>query len=84
MTNACILSAAAVAAIILISIFHEFVFKFFKEIFDNIVVDGELNGSGRMRIWREALENFKEFPIFGKGFYVIFSYNTHWLVLRLI
>lgn len=75
-TNACILSAAAVAAIILISIFHEFVFKFFKEIFDNIVVDGELNGSGRMKIWREALENFKEFPIFGKGFYVIFSYNT--------
>lgn len=74
--NACILSAAAVAGIILIGIYHEYVFRFFEEIFNNVVVDGELSGSGRIRLWREAIENFKAFPIFGKGFYVKFSYTA--------
>lgn len=74
--NACILAAAAVAGVILIGVYNEAVFRFFKEIFDNVVVDGELNGSGRIRIWREAFEFFKAFPVFGKGFYVKFSYTA--------
>lgn len=74
--NACILGAAAIAGIILICIYREAVLRFFKEVFDNIVVDGELNGSGRIRIWKEALANFNAYPIFGKGFYVQFSYTA--------
>lgn len=73
--NMCVLGAAAVAGIILIGIFNEAVFNFFKVIFDNIIVNGELNGSGRTRLWREAAAYFKKYPIFGAGFFVDFTYT---------
>ena len=67
--NTCVLTFASVAGIILIGAYHETVFKFFKVIFDNFIVDGELNGSGRVQLWREAIANFKKYPIMGSGFY---------------
>ncbi len=73
--NMCVLIAAAAACIVLIAVYHEAVFEFFQVIFENLIVDGELNGSGRMRLWREALGYFKKFPIFGSGFFVYFSYH---------
>ena len=73
--NMCVLSVAAVAVIILVGIYHKSVFNFFKIIFDNFIVNGELDGSGRMRIWREAIGYFKENPFFGSGFFVDFSYE---------
>lgn len=73
--NACVLSAAAVAGTILIAVYSEPVLQFFKVIFDNIVVNGELNGSGRTRIWGEAIAYFKKYPVFGSGFFVEFSYR---------
>lgn len=75
LANVCIFSAAAVAGIILFIIYFDNVINFFNEIFANIIVGGELNGSGRTRLWREALENFSTYPLLGKGFYVTFSYT---------
>ena len=67
--NACVLIFASAAGIILIAAYYETVLKFFKVIFDNMIVDGELNGSGRTQLWREAFANFKKYPILGSGFY---------------
>lgn len=74
--NACILATAAIAAIILIFVFREFIFKFFEMLLDNIFVDGELNGSGRGRLWKEAIEKFKTAPFLGVGFITEFSYDN--------
>ena len=73
--NICIFVAAAIAAIILIAVYREPVYVFFKDIFANIFVDGELDGSGRTKIWREAFNNFRFNPLFGVGFYTKFSYE---------
>ena len=67
--NACVLTAAAVGGIILIAAYNETVIRFFEVIFDNMIVDGELNGSGRIQLWQEAISNFKKYPILGAGFY---------------
>ena len=73
--NACILTAGAVAGIIFLLAYHETVFRFFKIVFENLMVDGELDGSGRTQLWREATAYFKQYPVFGSGFFVHFSYN---------
>ncbi len=73
--NICVLLGAATVGLILAGFYHEQVFKFFKVILSNLIVDGELDGSGRTTIWREAIEYFKKSPIFGAGFFVKFSYN---------
>lgn len=72
--NASVLSAAVAASVVLIGVYHEEVFTFFKVIFYNIIVDGELNGSGRTRLWREAIDYFIKNPVFGSGFFVNFDY----------
>ena len=72
--NIIVLSAAAAVSIVLIGVFHESVTQFFRVIFNNLVVDGELSGSGRTQIWREAIAYFKKYPVFGSGFFVYFSY----------
>ncbi len=74
--NIVVLSSAVLAGIILVCVFREWVAEFFKEIFDNMIVNGELNGSGRMKIWRQALDYFKNYPVFGSGFFVQFDYNS--------
>ncbi len=73
--NICVLLGAATVGLILAGFYHEQVLNFFKAILENLIVDGELNGSGRTKIWREAIEYFKKSPIFGAGFFVQFSYN---------
>ena len=74
-SNACVLTAAVGLGVILVAAYHNAVIRFFEEIFDNLIVDGELDGSGRTRLWREAIEYFKNYPIFGSGFFVHFSYS---------
>ncbi|MDE7083197.1 MAG: O-antigen ligase family protein [Clostridia bacterium] len=73
--NLCITAAAVVAGIVLICIFREKFVTAFKTIFDNVVVNGELNGSGRWRIWKEAFKYFNSSPLFGSGFYVDYNYD---------
>lgn len=74
--NIVVLGSAVVAGIILMCVFRVWVTDFFKEVFENFIVDGKLNGSGRIRIWKEALEVFKTYPVFGAGFFVEFSYTS--------
>ena len=68
-TNLCILAACLIGTFVFMGIFEEQVIDFFKTVYDNIIVDGKLNGSGRMELFRQALEDFKNFPVFGRGFY---------------
>lgn len=74
--NILVLSTAVIAGIILMSVFREWVTDFFKEIFENFIVDGKLNGSGRVAIWKQALDYFKTYPVFGAGFFVDFGYTS--------
>ncbi len=73
--NLCVTAAAAIAAIIVLGIYQQYVIDFFKTIFDNLIVDGNLDGSGRMRLYKQALEYFKSQPFWGVGFYVSFDYS---------
>lgn len=79
--NLCITAAAVAAGIVLICIFREKFIIAIKAIFDNVFVNGELNGSGRWRIWKEALKYFSENPILGAGFYIDYSYGMEAIFL---
>ena len=70
--NAAIIVTAVVIFIIILFV-NDKLIKYFKELFEKIVVNGELSGNGRKRIWEEALVHFKSAPIFGAGFYVELS-----------
>ncbi len=95
LANGAVFITAAVAACILAIIFREKVLSFFKEILANIVVDGELNGSGRWAIWNEAINLFKKRPVFGSGFFLsygvwenegngIFPHRCHNTILQML
>lgn len=78
--NLCIFAASLIGVIVVTGLFQDKVIDFFKTIYSNIVVNGELYGSGRMELWRQAISDFKSFPVFGRGFYNIkpdtdFSYT---------
>ena len=73
--NLCITAAGVAVGIILICIFREKLISAIKTIFDNVIVNGELDGSGRWRIWKEAISYFEEYPIFGAGFCISYSYG---------
>lgn len=68
--NFIICGAALAVAAILIGVFHAKVGKFLAGVFNNIQVNGELDGSSRASLWRAAFMNFLSAPIFGSGFYV--------------
>jgi len=74
--NLCIVAGALLAAIVLICIFREKFVNSIKTIFDNVIVNGELNGSGRWRLWKEAVNNYLNNPLLGAGFYVNYSYDV--------
>ena len=80
--NLCIAAGAAVAGIALICVFRVEFVAAVKAIFDNIFVNGELNGSGRWNIWKEALGYFKDYPLFGAGFYIPYSYSMNAIFLQ--
>lgn len=73
--NLIVIGATTVAGIILACIFSKQIYAFIKEIMENIIVNGTLNGSGRWSIWQEALCYFEASPLFGAGFFVKFE---HW------
>lgn len=74
--NLLIIAAALIAAIVVAGLYQDYVFDFFKTIFANVKnSDGELNGSGRMKLYREAIAHYKRNPIFGIGFYYISDYS---------
>lgn len=73
--NLIILAAATIASIIVAGLYQEYFFDFFKTIFANVKVNGELYGSGRMQLYRDALGHYKRNPIFGIGFYYISDYS---------
>ncbi len=68
--NLIICGVALAALIVILGIFHDKVGEYLKNVFANIEVDGELNGSSRTILWRTAFRNFISAPIFGTGFYV--------------
>lgn len=76
--NATVAAALFIACALLLAVYYEYIFDFFKTLFANVIVDGELDGSGRMRLWRQGIENFKNYPVFGIGFYTktIYPYNS--------
>lgn len=71
--NASIFVTTIGAFLICFLFFNDRLIDYFIELFKQIVVNGELSGSGRMQIWREALALFKSAPILGAGFYVELS-----------
>ncbi len=68
--NLIVTAAAVIATIICVGLYDDVVLKYlgdlFKALFDD---DGELNGSGRMEIYKIALDNYKSAPVFGTGFF---------------
>lgn len=76
--NATVVTALLIACAILFAVYFDKVAEFFKDLFANVIVDGELDGSGRMKLWRQGIENFKNYPVFGIGFYTktIYPYNS--------
>ncbi len=68
--NLIICGVAIAGLIAILGVFHNKVGEYLKNIFANIEVDGELNGSSRTILWRTAFKNFISAPLFGTGFYV--------------
>lgn len=64
-----VLGVAALLGLMLLFMKHTAIFGILRQIFANLVVDGELNGSGRMELYLAAVRDFNAAPIFGKGFF---------------
>lgn len=67
--NICVVLCALVAISIVLLISRDTIFKYFKDLISQIVVDGDLYGSGRVRLWKGGIEYFKSAPFLGVGFY---------------
>lgn len=60
----------ALAALAFVVLEWKNIFNVFKQIFANIMDDeGVLHGSGRMELYKTALDDFASSPIFGVGFF---------------
>ncbi len=82
--NTLIIGAGLIGAIIVVGLKQDTVFAYFKKLFDNVVVNGELNGSGRWKIWQLGIENFKAHPVFGAGFFVDIPQAAEMVGLKII
>jgi O-antigen ligase len=69
-TNICIAIAAVIICAVLYAVFKTKIKEFFEIVYSNFFMDGELNGSGRWKLWKSGIAQFKQTPIFGAGFYV--------------
>lgn len=67
--NICVVLCALVAISIVLLISRDTIFKYFKDLISQIVVDGDLYGNGRIRLWKGGIEYFKSAPFLGVGFY---------------
>lgn len=67
--NCLIIGAALAGAAIVISIKWDNFANSFSQVFENIIVNGQLNGSGRMKLYETAVNEFFRAPLFGTGFY---------------
>lgn len=67
--NCLIIGAAFICAAVVIAIKWDSVVNSFSQIFENVIVNGQLNGSGRMKLYKTAWEEFLKAPVFGTGFY---------------
>lgn len=68
--NLTLIAAALVAITIVLIIFRNTVAVYVKELLSQLIVNKELNGNGRMILWRAGISNFKSSPVFGVGFYI--------------
>lgn len=65
-----VLCAAALIVVIVVASIWDKLWNMFSDLFSSFFNDdGSLNGSGRMTIWRMAIEDFKHGPAFGAGFF---------------
>ncbi len=62
--NCIVFGAAAVTLAILLGAMHRQIFKLFSDLGNSFST-----GSGRTELWREAMEKFLNYPVFGGGFY---------------
>lgn len=69
LVNLIILLVAVAAAIAIVIVKWNSVYNAFSQIFANVIVEGQLNGSGRIKIYRMAIDHFSTAPVFGVGFY---------------
>lgn len=69
LVNGLIIGGAAIVAIIVVAIKWDSVANSFSQIFENVIVNGQLNGSGRMKLYKTAWEEFLKAPVFGTGFF---------------
>ncbi len=67
--NICVVLCALIAIAIVMAIFQETIFKYFKDLISQLVINGELNGNGRISLWKGGIEYFKSAPFFGIGYY---------------
>lgn len=67
--NICLVVCSFVAILILLLISRDTILKYFKDLISKIVVNGELSGNGRMKLWEGGIKNFKSAPFLGIGFY---------------
>ncbi len=67
--NGCVIGLILVVCAVLCGVYFEQILDFFKRLFANVFEDGQLNGSGRMKLWKQALKNYLRYPIMGIGFY---------------
>ncbi len=69
-TNLLITAACLIACIVVLGLKQDVLLDYIIKTFKALFVDGELNGNGRMEIYRAAVNNFKSAPVFGTGFFV--------------
>lgn len=71
--NICIIIAAIVAGVIMLTVSWNTVVRYFMDLLKKLFVEGDGAGNGRGKLWREAVTYFTSAQFLGVGFYVKFS-----------
>lgn len=76
--NGCLMGVILVICLVFFGMYFDSIIGFIKKLFENVIVNGEFDGSGRKILWNQAIINFKKYPVFGIGFYTdtIYDYTN--------
>lgn len=82
--NLLITAACLIAGIVVLGLKQDVLLDYIIKTFKALFVDGELNGNGRMEIYRAAVQSFKSAPVFGTGFFVEIPGAANFVGLEII
>ena len=71
--NIILFAVAATAVVAVLIVLRETAIKIIKETVNDLLSYGGLKGNTRLLLWKQAIDNYRFAPLFGKGFFGSFS-----------